>query len=190
MAVVARQGKHERAAFFNRNKRMPLVCTDAKESKILASDAATNDYFGVSASISGNYCVAGATGKVSSTGAAYVYYRTGNNIWNTEAKLVASDAATGDQFGKSVCVSGDYIIIGSIFQNTGGTEAGAAYIFHRTGTNTWDAGTKIVSSDIQAGDRFGISVSINGDYVISGAYGEDAGGSNAGAAYIYHRNCI
>ena len=45
---------------------------------------------------------------------------------------------------------------------------------------------KIVATDLQAGDQFGKSA-ISGDYVVVGAYGEDAGGSDAGAAYIFHR---
>lgn len=66
---------------------------------------------------------------------------------------------------------------------------GAAYIFHMTGLNTWDGGTKIVASDAQADDYFGISVSISGDYAIVGAKNEDGGDGDplidAGAAYIY-----
>ena len=102
-------------------------------------------------------------------------------------KIVATDLQAGDQFGKSVAISGDYVVVGANGEDAGGNAAGAAYIFHRTGTNTWDAGVKIVATDPQAYDEFGKSVAISGNYAVVGAYGESAGGSYAGAAYIFHR---
>jgi hypothetical protein len=99
-------------------------------------------------------------------------------------KILADDAAAGDQFGYSVSISGDYAIVGAYREDAGGSNAGAVYIFNRTGTNTWDAGTKIVADDAAAGDYFGHSVSISGDYAVVGAHYEDGGGTNAGAGYI------
>ena len=63
--------------------------------------------------------------------------------------------------------------------------AGAAYIYNRTGLNTWDVGTKIIALDAEVDDLFGTSVSISGDYAIIGAPEEDGGGAAAGAAYIF-----
>ena len=63
-----------------------------------------------------------------------------------------------------------------------------------TQAQTWDEALKAVASDRAAGDRFGYSVSISGNYAIVGAYGEDedtSGGNNAnaaGSAYIFERN--
>ena len=90
-------------------------------------------------------------------------------------------------FGDSVAISGDYAIVGASGEDAGGNAAGAAYIFRRTGTNSWDAGVKIVAFDVQSSDTFGRSVAISGDYAVVGANGEDAGGDAAGAAYIFHR---
>ncbi|MBN2536541.1 MAG: FG-GAP repeat protein [Spirochaetales bacterium] len=68
--------------------------------------------------------------------------------------------------------------------------AGAAYIFNRTGTDTWDSGVKIVAPDAQANVYFGSFVSLSGDYAIAGAFYEDGGPgdsiSNAGAAYLLY----
>jgi hypothetical protein len=159
--------------------------------KIVASDAAANDNFGQSVAISGDYAVVGAprkgSGALINAGAAYVFRRTGTNTWDSGTKIVASDAQGGDQFGYSVGISGDYAVVGAYLEDDGGTNAGAAYIFRRTGTNTWDSGSKIVASDAQAGDRFGFSVAISGDYAVVGAPEEDAGGSNAGAVYLFRR---
>jgi len=156
-------------------------------TKIVASDAGASDNFGYSASVDGDYCIVGAYGETSNTGAAYIFHRTGTNTWDAGTKIVASDAEASDYFGYSVSISGDYCVVGAFHEDTGASNAGAAYVFHRVGLNTWDAGTKIVASDAEESDLFGNSVSIDGDYVVVGAYREDAGGSSAGAAYIFHR---
>jgi hypothetical protein len=162
---------------------------DCDETKVTASDGGGSDLFGGSVSIDGNYAVVGAVGEDSggsNSGAAYIYRRTDTNAWADETKIVASDAAAGDLFG-TVDIDGDYVIVGAKHESTGLDIFGAAYIFRRTGLNTWDSGTKIVASDREDGDLFGTSVSISGNYAIVGANGEDAGGSGAGAAYIFRR---
>jgi len=156
-------------------------------AKIVASDAAANDDFGFSSAVDGDYIVIGAPGDASNAGAAYVYFRSGGGTWAQQAKIVASDAAAYDIFGGSVSISGDYIVVGASEEDAGGTSAGAAYVFLRSGTS-WSQQDKIVASDAGAGDDFGFSVSIFGDYIAVGARLEAAGGSNAGAAYVFLRS--
>jgi len=158
--------------------------------KIVAPDAEADDRFGTSVAIDGKYAVVGANNEDAGgadAGAAYVFYRTGTNTWDTGTKLQSSDIAAGDQFGLSVGISGLYAIVGANFEGEGGDGAGAAYIFLRTGSNTWDTGTKVVASDPQAYDYFGDSVDISGDYAIVGASQEDGSGLDRGAAYIFQR---
>jgi fibronectin type 3 domain-containing protein len=171
-------------------------------AKLVATDPQESDAFGFSVALSGDYAIVGAYGEnggdgdpMPSAGAAYVFKRTGNNTWDTGTKLVALDAQEGDNFGISVALSGDYAIVGSFWEDGGDgdpmTNAGAAYVFKRTGDNTWDTGTKLVAPYPQAGDEFGISVALSGDYAIVGARQEDGGGgdpmTNAGAAYVFKR---
>jgi hypothetical protein len=157
-------------------------------TKIVAPDAQTNDYFGGPVSINGDYVIVGAGGEDSggsNSGAAYIFHRTGINAWDTGTKIVAPDAVTNDSFGSSVSINGNYAIVGAVQKNIGPIWAvGAAYIFHRTGTNTWDAGTKIMAFDPVGSDQFGSSVSISGDYAIAGVPGKNSGD---GAVYIFHR---
>jgi hypothetical protein len=170
--------------------------------KLLAGDAQANDNFGYSVAISGDYAIVGAVfedggagNPLSSAGAVYIFHRTGGDTWDNGVKLVAPDARLNDEFGYSVAISGDYAIVGARGEDGGAgnplLSAGAAYIFHRTGDNTWDGGVKLMAPDAQAHDEFGWSVAISGDYAIVGAYGEDGGAGNplisAGAAYIFHR---
>ncbi len=107
--------------------------------------------------------------------------------WAQEFKLVADDAASGDDFGGAVALSGDYAIVGARFEGTGGDDFGAAYIFVRA-AGGWTQQAKLRADDGEDGDRFGISVDISGAYAVVGATGEDDGGANAGAAYVFKRD--
>jgi hypothetical protein len=161
------------------------------EVKIQARYAEGSDNFGLSVAISGNYAIVGARSEDtggSNAGAAYIFKHDGSS-WTQEAKIVASDPEDNDEFGCSVAISGDYAVVGAQYEDTGGSNAGAAYIFKREGIS-WPEQAKIVASDAEARDLFGCSVAISGDYVIVGARSEDTGGSNAGAAYIFKREGI
>ena len=109
---------------------------------------------------------------------------TGGRLTWEQKKLVASDAEAYDEFGYSVSISGDSIIIGAMDEDTGGGSAGAAYVFTRSG-ETWTEEDILYASDPAESDQFGYSVSIFGDYAIVGAHLEDTGASNAGAAYVF-----
>jgi len=157
-----------------------------EQAKLVASDPAAYDNFGTSVSIFGDYAIIGANGDDGYIGAAYIFYRTGST-WNEQAKLVASDPVSGDQVGYSVSISGNYAIVGAYGNDDGGSNAGAAYIFVRSGSS-WSEQAKLVASDAAASDFFGWSVSIDGDSAFIGAYGNDDDGSNSGSAYIFVRN--
>ena len=110
------------------------------------------------------------------------------SVFAEQAKIQASDAEASDGYGYSVSISsdGNTAIVGARGEDTGASNAGAAYIFVRSGT-TWSQQAKIQASDLEADDWFGASVSISsdGNTAIVGAYKEDTGAANAGAAYIF-----
>jgi len=174
--------------------------TWTQQAKIQSSDIQATDSFGWSVSINsdGDYAIIGAnydtTVAATYAGSAYIFTRSGST-WTQQAKLTASDAQGDDYFGYSVSINGDgdYAIVGANGEDTGGSSAGAAYIFTRSGS-TWTQQQKIQSSDIQANDNFGISVSMSsdGDYAVVGAYGENGGPGDpinaAGAAYVFTRS--
>ena len=165
-----------------------LVDVWSQQQKIMSSDIEANDQFGRSVSLSGDYTIVSAhledTGATS-VGAAYVYKRDGTT-WTQEFKFQASDKQDSDKFGKSVSISGNRVVVGAQLEDTGGSNAGAAYIFERSGT-TWTEVKKITASGAGADDYFGQTVAIDGTNVIVGARGEDTKGSNAGAAYVYEK---
>ncbi len=104
----------------------------------------------------------------------------------SEFKITAFDGAGFDWFGNSVSISGDYVVVGAKFDNDNGPSSGSAYLFKRTGTS-WAQEAKILPSDGAAGDWFGFSVSISGDYALVGARADDDNGSASGSAYVFKR---
>ena len=163
----------------------------SQQAKLTASDAAAFDEFGSSVSLSGERALIGArnhpdTGPGSSAGpgAAYVFAFDGA-AWSQQAKLTAADGANLDEFGESVSLSGERALIGAS-QDNGAT--GAAYMFVFDGAS-WSQQAKLTASDADEEDRFGFSVSLDGDRALVGARWEgDAGGSglfSSGAAYLF-----
>ena len=168
------------------------------ESAILtASDKAANDNFGYWVAVDGigTRVVIGADkanpGSLNDAGKAYIFRRE-ETSWIEEAILSASDKSSTAYFGCSVAITelGDRVIIGAYLSNPGGiNDAGAAYIFSRSGT-VWTQEAIISGSDKAGVDWFGLCVSIDatGTRVIAGAYLADPGGlSAAGKAYIFSR---
>ena len=159
-----------------------------QQQKLIADDAAENDRFH-SVSISGDYAIVGAYGNDDdgeSSGSAYIFVRDGEE-WTEQEKLTADDAAEGDYFGFSVSISGDYAIVGAFRNDDDGDLSGSAYVFLREG-DEWTQQQKLTADDAAEEDLFGLSVSINGDYVIIGAYRNDDDGENSGSAYIFVRD--
>ncbi len=164
-------------------------------TKLTASDAAAGDQFGAKVAVSGDTAVAGAfleDAGGGNAGAAYIFQRSegGADNWGQVKKLTASDAEAGDIFGVSVAVSGDTAVVGASSADARGLNAGAAYVFQRDqgGADNWGQVTKLTASDAEAGDQLGIRVAISGDTAVVGANHEDAGGIDAGAAYIFQRD--
>ncbi len=152
-------------------------------AKLTASDAAADDEFASSVSISGDTVIVGASERATGAGAAYIFEKpVGGWADATEtAKLAASGAVTGDYFGWSVSISGDTAIVGALGR---ASHTGAAYIFEKP-VGGWVGATEtamLTASDAVSWDRFGLSVSISGDTAIVGTPYHDL---LRGSAYIF-----
>ena len=143
------------------------------ETKIVASDAASNDQFGFSVAVGSGRIVVGASRDDSlagsNSGSAYIFDLDGTQI----AKIVASDADGGDFFGFSVAVGSGRIVVGAY--KAGG---GHAYIFDLDGTQI----AIIEGTGLQTGDQFGAGVAVGSGRIVVGA---DADDGLAGSAYIF-----
>jgi len=161
-----------------------------QQAELTSLDSSTEYSFGSSVSIDGDYAVVGAEhdgGRGENSGAAYIYKRSGTT-WSEQAKLIASDGTDGALFGNSVSIKGDYAVIGAKGDDENGENSGSAYIFERKGAG-WVQKTKLTAWDGTTQDYFGLSVSIDGDYVIVGAPYDDDNGANTGSVYIFKRGC-
>ena len=175
--------------------------------KISSSDQDDYDRFGWSVAINGNYVVVGAyaededtddSNTLSKAGAAYIFERDSVGVWIEVQKIVASDRDTSDEFGWTVDISGETIIVGAHQEGhdeVGGDfifKSGSVYSFDRNLDGTWTESQKIVAWDRQAdsgggdetiniwhyqdidyGDLFGCSIAISGDFMIVGAHNGD-----------------
>ena len=192
---------------------------------VKASNTNASDQFGISIDIDGDTMVVGATGEDggssgvdgdegsnsrSGSGAAYVFRREGA-LWIREAYLKASNTQADDNFGMDVAIAGDTIAVGADREdsnatgvngdqtNDGADSSGAVYVFRREGA-TWSQEAYLKASNTGAGDRFGFQVSLSGDTLAVGAWGEDSSAtgingnqadnsaSSAGAAYVFRRD--
>ncbi len=157
--------------------------TYIEAAKLTASDAATyDDYFGWSVAIDGNTIVVGAYDDAPG-GSVYVFRTSdGGATYGQVAKLTADDAATYDDFGKSVAIDGNTVVVGAYGDDDAGSKSGSAYVFRTTdGGATYGQVAKLTASDATEGDWFGVSVAIAGDTVVVGAEGDD----DSGSAYVF-----
>ncbi|MBI5585794.1 MAG: FG-GAP repeat protein [Deltaproteobacteria bacterium] len=193
-------------------------------SSLQVSNLGGGDRFGHSLALSGDTLVVGAPFEDSNTtgmngdqgdnsapgaGAVYVFIRNGGN-WVQQAYLKASNTGAGDNFGFSVAIEGDTLVVGAPFEASNATGingiqgdnsapgAGAVYVFTRA-LGVWTQQAYLKASNTGAGDNFGFSVALSGDTLVVGAPFEDSDATgvnanqgsnaapNAGAAYVFVR---
>ncbi len=140
----------------------------SQEAKLIASDGAADDEFGISVAVDGETTVIGARQVDAKNGAAYVFIKV-SGVWSQKAKLIAADGAADDEFGISVAVEGDTIVVGAHQDDDNGDLSGSAYVFTRDSAGGWGQKAKLTASDAAEGDRYGYSVAISGDTVLVGA---------------------
>jgi len=165
----------------------------AQAAKLVDADGAKNDYFGSSVSVSDSTIVVGATGDDddgANSGSAYVFEKSDDGEWAQAAKLVAADAANGDEFGWSVSVSDSTIVVGALRDDDdAGSNTGSAYVFEKNATGAWAQAAKLANVYPSAGDSFGWSVSVSGSTIVVGPQYDDVdAGVKAGSATVFDSN--
>ncbi|MCO6459472.1 MAG: hypothetical protein J5I93_29520 [Pirellulaceae bacterium] len=157
---------------------------------LTAADGADHDLFGRSLDLVGPYALIGAPGVASSSGAAYVFERSGGN-WSQLDKLTVGGGQANDRFGFSVAMTGERAVIGAYGRDN---SEGAAYAFGwKDGRLRLETVSEAISGgDAQPGDQVGYSVAIDGQTAIVGAPQlEGRPGlaiDTAGKGYAYIRN--
>jgi len=158
----------------------------SETQKLTARAGAPNAYFGMSLSMSGDRVLIGAANDKNNAGlkvgAAYIYDFNDEN-WSLTTKLLAEDVVEHDRFGVSVSLSGDRALIGAI-DNGFGVYSGSAYVYDYDGIS-WTQSAKLVAEDADEYGFFGSSVSLSGDRILIGSYGNGEFGDSSGAAYVF-----
>ena len=197
----------------------------SQQAYLKASNTDPGDIFGRAVAIAGETVVVGAPSEASAAvgvdgdqsdntfnnaGAAYVFVRNGTN-WSQQAYLKASNTDPSDNFGASVTIAGDTVVVGALSEGSAAVgvdgdpsdntanAAGAAYVFVRNGMN-WSQQAYLKAPNAEAFDCFGGSIAISDDTVVVGALEEDSAAVGidgdqsdntadaAGAAYVFVRN--
>lgn len=191
-----------------------------EDSYVKSFNPDNDDRFGWTVDVSGDTVVVGAYNEASNisgsntgdgsnntvtSGAVYVFVR-GDNTWIQQAYIKPSHIDFEIEFGKSLAIDGNTLVVGSPgdnrevsginppASNNNSTHSGAVYVYTRLG-NTWTQQADIKPSNTKTGSRFGQSVAIDNNTIIVGADAESGDGSDpldislprAGAAYIYTR---
>jgi hypothetical protein len=155
-------------------------------AKLRAADAGSSARFGESISIDGNTMAIGAFGANQRRGAVYVFVNSGSG-WVEQQRLTAADALANDNFGAALSLSNERLLVGAPLKDGPTSDAGAAYVFTRTGTS-WSQQTKLQRPGALASERFGTAVALDGDIAAIGATDVSVEGvSGAGAALVFTR---
>jgi len=154
-----------------------------QQQKLTINAAGREGYYWVSVAIDGEYAIVGASGD-NHYGAVQIFKREGTT-WIRQDILGTFIRGSKDNFGCAVSIYGEYAVVGAR-GDSAGYYSGAVFIFKREGS-AWIYQQKLKGNDTVAGDDFGRSVSINGDYFIVGAPLDDEGTNSAGSAYIFKR---
>ncbi len=198
-------GSRGRAYIFQRNNGGADQWQEVKT--ITAGDAAAGDQFGFSVDIHNDQAIVGAIygddldadPQIFGCGAAYVFLRNqgGVNNWGQVKKImpVDSDLESGDQYGYSVTISGDFAAIGA---PATAISDGAVYIFQRNydadaeapnlTADNWGQKKKITGT-AGAAERLGYALAIDVDRLVVGApFADNTWVNDSGVAYVYERN--
>lgn len=158
----------------------------SQRAKLTAADRRSGALFGSSVALSGSRAAVGARldgAAGAAAGAVYVFAEAGGG-WAQEARPVPAGLTAGDQLGISVALAGDALLAGLRFADDGAPDAGAAVLFVR-GAAGWEESERLVADQPGAGDELGFAVALAEDVALAGAYRNDAGGADSGAACVF-----
>ncbi len=150
-------------------------------TRLMASDGENDNRFGRAMASEGSTVMIGATVQDANKGAVYVFEKDDEGNWNEVSKLMPEAAKEGDNYGRTLALTGDFAYAATVGRDEG---RGAVFAFQKNADGDWEEKSMIIPEDIQSGDFFGLSVSANGNKVIVGAPAYQRQ-DYAGSAYIY-----
>lgn len=185
-----------------------------QEAVLKASNAGSNDLLGSAVAIDGDRLVVGASGEdgagtgvgsdgstnsASDAGAAYVFARVGSG-WVEEAYLKATNTRALANFGGSLAIRGDVVVVSALredggsagvfaadalaFQGPGPLATGAAYVYVRN-AGSWSPAAYVKATPVTAGSLFGVGVALDDATLVVGAMAADSSVAGSGAAFTF-----
>jgi|GEM_PF-1719914 len=160
----------------------PPLAAQCEIDEFSVAGPAPGASLGWSSAVDGDFALFGAP-YADGAGAAYFFERTPGG-WVERARLDPSDGQSGDAFGWSVDLEGDFALIGAPGDDDQGTDAGTAFVFERTG-NAWTEVAKLQGSSVDDFDGFGTSVALDFGFCFVGAPRADGLVAETGAAFFF-----
>jgi len=157
--------------------------------KPAVSDLSIGDFLGLSTALGSEYAIAGAPNDDISNnidqGSAYIFKKQGA-IWQYYAKITAGDGQAGDNFGNSVGITGDFLLVGAPLNNSlENNDEGAVYIYKLV-DGTIEFQQKIRGNGASTGDRFGYSMVVEGnDLVVAAPFDDIGSNTDQGSVYLF-----
>jgi hypothetical protein len=149
---------------------------------------ASNDLFGTSVAVDGNLLLAGVPfDDTGATNAGSVYVYDLGSVTPAVPLMMLNNPMmlASDLFGGAVAISGTRVLVGASRDDTGATNAGAAYVYDLAGSTPSVPLVTLHNPTPGASDFFGMAVAISGSIMVAGAGPDDTGLPDAGSAYVY-----
>ncbi|MCH8825083.1 MAG: hypothetical protein IH984_16435 [Planctomycetes bacterium] len=137
------------------------------------------NFFGSSVAFDSNTVVIGSL--VYGVSRAYIFDRNEQGDWLMQQVLDPECNSSSDNFGTSVAIQGDTLVVGASHD----VPSGSAHIYTRDASGIWSEHAKLLQSDAGSNDVFGAAVAFDNETIIVGARADDDNGSSSGSAYIF-----
>ncbi len=147
-----------------------------------------SDFFGYAVAVTGNQVfVSSPQDDVSATdaGSVFVYDLTSNTPTQPVATLNNPAPAASDNFGRRLAASGDYLVVGSRYDDAWQADSGSAYVYDISSLTHTTPIASLTNPAPGVSDYFGVSVAVAGNYAVVGAAGDDVGAVDVGTAFVY-----
>lgn len=163
--------------------------TWTQQAKLIATDGQAGDSAGRSVALSNDTAIVSAhedDDNGGGSGAAYAWVRSGST-WTQHWKFSPSAPGNNDRFGRSVAIVGETAVMSAYQHDEGAVDAGAAYVFVRSGSS-WTEEQRIVPADAIANGNFAKPIVLALDLLIVGGVRDDDLGIDSGSVYVYSRS--
>lgn len=148
----------------------------------------TGASLGFGVAVDGGHAVAGAPYSdfgAENAGAVKVFHPTTGELLHL---LTNPGPALDENFGLAVAISGNRLVVGAPFDNTGAQGAGSVYIYDLGGATPTVPVMILNNPTPSPSEGFGCSVALSGSRLAIGARQDSTGASSAGIAYVYDLN--